>query len=87
MSLKYVFFFFLSEDTPGYQTAYSHLNFAGKRDHDPLASILDAKQNLATSLSKLSTGNPGMIRPLVTQTEPKVQEFLTNYLQRANVSI
>ena len=75
------------EDTPGYQTAYSQLIFAGKRDHDPLANIVDTKQNLALSLSKLSTGHPGMIRPLVNQTEAKVQEFLNSYLQRANVNI
>merc|ERR1712025_15614 len=67
------------EDTPGYQTAYSQLVFAGKNDHDPLPSIPDPKQNLAVSLSELSTGRPGMIRPMVNQTEAKVQEFLTNY--------
>jgi len=75
------------EDTPGYQTAYSQLIFAGKRDHDPLANIADPKQNLAVNLAKLSTGRPGMIRPLVNQTEAKVQEYLNAYLQSANVNI
>ena len=33
------------EDTPGYQTAYSHLIYAGKREHDPLAGIENPKVN------------------------------------------
>ena len=75
------------EDTPGYQTAYSQLVFAGKNDHDPLAAIPDAKINLAQSLSKLSVGQPGLVRPLVAQSPPKVQEFLNAYLQNANVNL
>jgi exportin-2 (importin alpha re-exporter) len=31
------------EDTPGYQTAYSQLIYAGKREHDPLAVIENPK--------------------------------------------
>lgn len=31
------------EDTPGYQTAYSHLIYAGKRDHDPFAQVENPK--------------------------------------------
>ncbi len=31
------------EDTPGYQTAYSQLAFAGKTDHDPVAAVPNAK--------------------------------------------
>ena len=31
------------EDTPGYQTAYSHLIYAGKREHDPLVGIGNPK--------------------------------------------
>ena len=43
-----------------------------KNNHDPLANIQDPKINLAQSLAKLSVGQPGLITPLVTQTEPKV---------------
>ncbi len=75
------------EDTPGYQTAFSQLIFAGKSQHDPLAGVPDPKVNLAHSLSKLSTGHPGMVRPLVSQTEAKVQEFLNIYLRNANVNL
>ena len=75
------------EDTPGYQTAYSQLNFLPKNNHDPLANIQDPKINLAQSLAKLSVGQPGLVRPLVAQTEPKVQEFLKVYMQNANVNL
>ena len=75
------------EDTPGYQTAYSQLNFLPKNNHDPLANIQDPKINLAQSLAKLSVGQPGLVTPLVAQTEPKVQEFLKVYLQNANVNL
>lgn len=75
------------EDTPGYQTAYSQLIFAGKKEHDPLASIVDPKANLAQGLAKVSAGHPGMLPPLVSQMEPKVQEYLQTYLRLANVNI
>ena len=52
-----------------------------------LQAIQDPKTNLAQSLSKLSVGNPGAIRPLVNQTEPQVQEYLKMYLQNANVNL
>ena len=75
------------EETPGYQNSYSKLIFASKKDYDPLQTIQDHKTNLAQSLSKLSVGNPGTIRPLVNQTEPKVQEYLNVYLRNANVNL
>ena len=47
----------------GYQTAYSQLAFAGKKEHDPLGSdVPDPKLNLAKHLGKLATGNPGKVR-------------------------
>lgn len=75
------------EDTPGYQTAYSQLIFAGKNQHDPLANVADPKTFLAQSLSKVSVGHPGMIQPLIGSTESKVQEFLNIYLRNANVNL
>merc|ERR1719431_2252538 len=36
------------EDTPGYQTAYSQLIFAGKPEHDPVAGVGDVRKHLAT---------------------------------------
>ena len=48
---------------PGYQTAYSQLAFAGKKERDPLGSdIPDPKLNLAKQLGKLATGHPGKVR-------------------------
>merc|ERR1712042_347442 len=47
------------EDTPGYQTAYSQLIFAGKPDYDPVAGIGDVRKHLATSLGSLSGRVPG----------------------------
>lgn len=46
----------------GYQTVYSQLAFAGKKENDPLAkSVPDAKVYLAKQLAKLSAANPGKV--------------------------
>ena len=50
------------EDTPGYQTAYSQLAFAGKHESDPFqGAVPNAKVFLAQSLHKLSTAHPGQV--------------------------
>merc|ERR1719511_302064 len=79
--------FFEFEDTPGYQTAYSHLIYAGKRDHDPFSQVDNPKVELAQSLNKLSIGSPGMIQPLIAQLQPQIQQHLRNYLGMANVNL
>jgi len=75
------------EDTPGYQTAYSQLIFAGKPDYDPVAGVDDPKAFLAKSLSALSSRHPGQIGSRVEglQAQPKV--FLQQYLQKAGVAL
>lgn len=45
----------------GYQTAYSQLAFAGKKEHDPVAEVTDVKINLARQLHKLSAAHPGKV--------------------------
>ena len=46
----------------GYQTVFSQLAFAGKKENDPLAkSVPDAKIYLAKQLAKLSAANPGKV--------------------------
>lgn len=77
------------EDTPGYQTVYSQLAFAGKKENDPLAkSVPDAKVYLAKQLAKLSAANPGKIAPLIRSgLEEGAQTFLQKYFTAANVSI
>lgn len=50
------------EDTPGYQTAFSQLAFAGKKEHDPIGEAVgNPKILLAQSLHKLSTACPGRV--------------------------
>ncbi|XP_071409258.1 exportin-2-like [Pithys albifrons albifrons] len=49
-----------TEDTPGYQTAFSQLAFAGKKEHDPVGQMVNNPRiQLAQSLHKLSTACPG----------------------------
>ena len=49
----------------GYQTVFSQLAFAGKKENDPLAkSVPDAKIYLAKQLAKLSAANPGKVGSL-----------------------
>lgn len=50
------------EDAPGYQTAFSQLAFAGKKEHDPIGDAVgNPKILLAQSLHKLSTACPGRV--------------------------
>lgn len=57
------------EDTPGYQTAFSQLAFAGKKEHDPIGDAVgNPKILLAQSLHKLSTACPGRVRGAVEET-------------------
>lgn len=56
------------EDTPGYQTAFSQLAFAGKKEHDPVGQMVNnPKIHLAQSLHKLSTACPGRVGALFPQ--------------------
>jgi len=75
------------EDTPGYQTAYSQLIFAGKPAYDPVAGVEDVRKYLATSLGSLATRIPGRVPSLVAQLEPNAQQCLNQYLQAAGVTI
>lgn len=62
------------EDTPGYQTAFSQLAFAGKKEHDPIGeAVCNPKILLAQSLHKLSTACPGR----VCQASLKLKEDFT----------
>jgi len=73
------------EDTPGYQTAYSQLIFAGKPEHDPVAGVGDPKAFLAKSLASLSSRHPGTLTNLVSGLQAQPQQFLQQYLQAAGV--
>lgn len=62
--ISFICVFLLLCSKPGYQTAYSQLAFAGKKERDPFSgTIPDAKVYLAQSLQKLSLSEPGKVRP------------------------
>jgi len=75
------------EDTPGYQTAYSQLIFAGKPDHDPVAGVGDPKTFLAKSLGTLSSQQPGRLPTIIGGLQQQPQVFLQQYLQAAGVTL
>uniref|UniRef100_A0A8C2WJ39 Exportin-2 n=1 Tax=Cyclopterus lumpus TaxID=8103 RepID=A0A8C2WJ39_CYCLU len=77
------------EDTPGYQTAFSQLAFAGKKEHDPIGdSVGNPKILLAQSLYKLSTACPGRVPSMLsTSLNADALQFLQGYLQAATVQL
>ncbi|XP_045151350.1 exportin-2 [Echinops telfairi] len=77
------------EDTPGYQTAFSQLAFAGKKEHDPVGQMVNnPKIHLAQSLHKLSTACPGRVPSLVsTSLNAEALQYLQGYLQAASVTL
>uniref|UniRef100_A0A3B4C910 Exportin-2 n=1 Tax=Pygocentrus nattereri TaxID=42514 RepID=A0A3B4C910_PYGNA len=77
------------EDTPGYQTAFSQLAFAGKKEHDPIGdAVNNPKILLAQSLHKLSTACPGRVPSMLsTSLNAEALQFLQGYLQAASVQL
>uniref|UniRef100_A0A673L980 Exportin-2 n=1 Tax=Sinocyclocheilus rhinocerous TaxID=307959 RepID=A0A673L980_9TELE len=77
------------EDTPGYQTAFSQLAFAGKKEHDPIGdAVNNPKILLAQSLHKLSTACPGRVPSMLSTSLPaEALQFLQGYLQAATVQL
>uniref|UniRef100_A0A3Q1HS01 Exportin-2 n=1 Tax=Anabas testudineus TaxID=64144 RepID=A0A3Q1HS01_ANATE len=77
------------EDTPGYQTAFSQLAFAGKKEHDPIGDAVgNPKILLAQSLHKLSTACPGRVPSMLsTSLNAEALQFLQSYLQAATVQL
>lgn len=77
------------EDTPGYQTAYVQLVFAGERDNNSIVgSVRDPRELLAHSLQKMSINHPGKLPTLIsTSLAPDAATYLQKYLQLANVQL
>ncbi|XP_065748764.1 exportin-2 isoform X2 [Phocoena phocoena] len=77
------------EDTPGYQTAFSQLAFAGKKEHDPVGQMVNNPRiHLAQSLHKLSTACPGRVPSMVsTSLNAEALQYLQGYLQAASVTL
>ncbi|KAF2980496.1 hypothetical protein EK904_000600 [Melospiza melodia maxima] len=74
------------EDTPGYQTAFSQLAFAGKKEHDPVGQMVNNPRiHLAQSLHKLSTACPGRVLSMLsTSLNAEALQYLQGYLQAAS---
>ena len=70
----------------GYQTAYSQLSFAGKRDHDPV-HVDNPKQYLAQNLSSMSKHYPGKVQGMLKSLNPNASNFLQQYMQQAQVQL
>ncbi|EDO41297.1 predicted protein [Nematostella vectensis] len=77
------------EDTPGYQTAYSQLVFAGKKESDPFGgTVPNAKLYLVQSLVTLSQAFPGKILPKITaELHADAVKFLEKYLQETGAAL
>uniref|UniRef100_H0W8W7 Exportin-2 n=1 Tax=Cavia porcellus TaxID=10141 RepID=H0W8W7_CAVPO len=77
------------EDTPEYQTAFSLLAFAGKKEHDPVSQMVNnPKIHLAQSLHKLSTACPGRVPSMVsTGLHAEALQYLQGNLQAARVTL
>nr|XP_010309948.1 PREDICTED: exportin-2 isoform X2 [Balearica regulorum gibbericeps] len=77
------------EDAPGYQTAFSQLAFAGKKEHDPVGQMVNNPRiHLAQSLHKLSTACPGRVPSMLsTSLNAEALQYLQGYLQAASVTL
>ena len=76
------------EDTPGYQTAFSQLLFAGTSERDPFASAVpNAKLHLAQSLHKLSSQHPGQVPQMMAGLTSEATQYLQTYFQSANMPV
>ncbi|WAR24262.1 LOW QUALITY PROTEIN: XPO2-like protein, partial [Mya arenaria] len=73
----------------GYQTAYSQLAFAGRKEHDLLSeTVPQLKMGLAKNLEKLGAQQPGKLMPLInTGVQPEAQKYLQEYLSATNFKL
>jgi len=74
------------DETPGYQTAYSQLSFAGKRESDPV-NCDNPKQYLAQNLASMSKHYPGKVQGMLKSLNPNASNFLQQYMQAAQVQL
>lgn len=74
------------EDTPGYQTAYSQLAFAGKPIQDPI-KVENPRLYLVQNLVTLSKQVPGRVPNMITVMNAKAREYLQSYLNAANLQL
>lgn len=76
------------EDTPGYQTAFSQLVYAGTKECDPFeCTVPNTKAHLARCLHKLSSQHPGQVPQMIAGLSVEATRFLQTYFQSANVPV
>lgn len=73
------------EDTPGYQTAYSRLNFAGKAEQDPLKGKQVDNLRIHRTILKCYRSNLNYFK-IYAETVPNAKVFLAQSLGKLNVS-
>jgi len=75
------------EETPGYQTAYSQLLYANRKEVDPCAQVTDLRLNLIQSIYQLSMANPGKLQEYISKMSPIPQSYLQTYLLQAKINL
>lgn len=75
------------EDTPGYQAAFSQLNFARPKSVDFLADIQDPRLFLAQNLARLSQQRPGEISTLIAGIPDSHKTAILKYCAQGGVQI
>ncbi|GAB0098901.1 Exportin-2 [Sergentomyia squamirostris] len=75
------------EDTPGYQVAYSQLNYAQPKTSDPFPEVADGRMFLVQNLAKLSATRPGQIPQLINKLPALHKEVLNKYCSQGGVQI
>lgn len=71
----------------GYQAAYSQLNFAQTKRHDPLADVDDGRKFLIQHLAILSASRPGEIPTLIAALPSDHQQALQKYCAQYGIQI
>ncbi|XP_058058317.1 exportin-2 [Anopheles bellator] len=75
------------EDVPGYQAAYSQLNFAQSKPVDPLPDIGNTRQYLVQNLGRLAQTQAGKVGTLIAALPAAHQEALQKYCAQSGVQI
>jgi len=70
-----------AEESSGYSTAFSQLVNAHKADADPFKEVSNAKEYLASAISKASKQAPGVLPPLIQALPVQAQQVLMQYFK------
>lgn len=71
----------------GYQVAFAQLTHAQPKVQDPLADIPDARQYLASAISKFSQARVGELPTLIAPLEQEYKQMLQKYCDQAGVPV